>query len=85
MKNKSIQETIDRLCEGKINVDEAVNELVSDAGIKVGTTVAVLEDPTYPFDGQKGSVRKIQDNGYALVEFDNGTEVLLQISLLVAI
>jgi transcription antitermination factor NusG len=82
---KTIQETIDRLCEGKINVDEAVNELVSDAGIKVGTTVAVLSDPTYPFDGQKGVVRKIREDGYAMVEFDNGTEVPLQISLLVSV
>jgi len=82
---KTIQETIDRLCTGKINVDEAVNELVSDAGIKVGTTVAVLEDPTYPFDGQKGIVRKIREDGYAVVEFDNGSEVPLQISLLVAV
>jgi len=82
---KPIQETIDRLCTGKISVDEAVNELVSDAGIKFGTTVAVLEDPTYPFDGQKGIVRKIREDGYAMVEFDNGAEVPLQISLLVAV
>lgn len=82
---KTIQETIDRLYTGKLNVDEAVNELISDAGIKVGSTVAVLEDPTYPFDGQKGIVRKIREDGYAMVEFDNGAEVPLQISLLVAI
>jgi hypothetical protein len=82
---KNIQETIDRLCEGKINVDEAVNELVSDAGIKVGSTVAVFNDPTYPFDGQKGIVRKIREDGYAMVEFANGTEVPLQISLLLSV
>jgi hypothetical protein len=82
---KTIQETIDRLCEGKISVEEAVNDLVSDAGIKVGTTVAVLGDPTYPFDGQKGVVRKLREDGYAVVEFDNGAEVPLQVSLLVAV
>jgi hypothetical protein len=82
---KTIQETVDRLCEGKLSVEEAVNELVSDAGIKVGSSVAVLGDPTYPFDGQKGIVRKLREDGYALVEFENGTEVPLQVSLLIAI
>lgn len=83
--NNNIPQIIESLCTGKLSVDEAVNKLVTDAGIKVGTTVAVLEDPTYPFDGQKGVVRKIREDGYAIVEFGNGAEVPLQISLLVAV
>lgn len=82
---KTIQETIDRLCTGKISVEEAVSNLVSDAGIKVGSSVAVLGDPTYPFDGQKGVVRKLREDGYADVEFDNGSTVPLQVSLLIAL
>ena len=83
--NNNIPQILESLCTGKLSVDEAVNKLVTDAGIKVGSPVAVLEDPTYPFDGQKGIVRKVRDDGYAIVEFANGTEVALQISLLIAV
>lgn len=83
---KQINETIiEDLCSGKISVEEAVNKLVSDAGIKAGSDVAVLNDPTYPFDGLKGVVQKIREDGYADVKFPNGNVVALQLSLLVAV
>jgi hypothetical protein len=80
----TIEETVSQLCQGKISVDEAVGELLKDSGIKVGATVAVIADPTYPFDGQKGVIRKLGE-GYADVEFPNGATVHLQSSLLVPV
>ena len=86
MKNLDTQvdETITKLSEGKITVDEAVGNLLADSGVKVGVSVAVLGDPTYPFNGQKGVVRKMSE-GYAEVEFPNGAFANLQCNLLVPV
>jgi hypothetical protein len=82
--NQKVDETITRLTEGKIGIEEAVSNLLSDAGLKVGAKVAVIDDPTFPYAGQRGVVRKVNE-GMADVEFPNGTVVPLQISLLVTI
>ena len=50
--------------------------------VTVGGTVAVVGDPTYPFDGQTGKVKGI-NGGFADVEFANGIVVPLVISQLV--
>lgn len=81
----SIEETISQLCEGKLKIDEAVNKLLSASGVTVGATVAVVGDPTYPFDGQKGVIRKVYETGFADVEFPNGTTAKLQSSMLVPV
>jgi hypothetical protein len=83
--NIQIDETVVKLLDGKIQIKEAVNSLLTDSGIKVGATVAVLQDPTYPFDGQRGIIRKMHENGFVDVEFPNGATVPLQSSLLVAL
>lgn len=82
--NQKIEETINQLSDGKISVEEAVGNLLGDAGLKVGAKVAVLDDPTYPYAGQRGVIRKVNE-GFADVEFANGTTVNLQISLLVGV
>jgi hypothetical protein len=86
MKNldTQVEETVAKLSEGKISVEEAVGNLLGDSGVKVGASVAVLGDPTYPFNGQKGVVRKMSE-GYADVEFPNGAIVPLQCNLLVPV
>lgn len=78
-----VDATISQLAEGKITVEEAVGHLL-ESGVKVGDTVAVVADPTYPFDGIKGVVRSI-NGGSAEVEFPNGTKAQLQSSLLVTV
>lgn len=62
------------------------NAVVESLGltVKVGNKVAVLNDPTYPFDGQRGVVKAI-NGGYAEVEFGNGTKVNLIASLLIPV
>jgi hypothetical protein len=82
--DSQVDATISQLTEGKISIEEAVGNLLGDAGVKVGAKVAVISDPTFPFDGQKGVIRKMnEDSGTADVEFPNGTTVTLQSSLLI--
>ena len=69
----------------KASVDAVLAEAVNDNNVKVGGTVAVVGDPTYPFDGQKGVV-KAMDGGFAQVKFDNVAEpVALHINLLIPV
>jgi len=65
---------------------KAVNQLLGE-DVKVGQTVAVVDDPIMGMSGLKGKVRKISDSnpGYADVESDNGTVYSMQTSLLVPV
>jgi hypothetical protein len=65
-------------------VQAALAEAMNDNNVSVGTTVAVVGDPTYPYDGLKGKVKSI-NGGFAEVEFDNKTTAPLHINLLVPV
>lgn len=65
------------------SIKRAVNESLG-LTVKVGSKVAVLDDPTYPFDGQRGVVKAI-NNGFAQVEFGNGAKVNLIASQLIPV
>jgi hypothetical protein len=67
-------------------VQEAVNEMLG-SDVKVGQTVAVVDDPIMGMSGLKGKVKKISDSnpGFAEVESQNGTLYQMQMSLLVPV
>jgi hypothetical protein len=52
--------------------------------IKAGTTVACVDNNIYPMDGVKGKVKSI-NNGYALVEFANGSQMNMLLNLLIPV
>lgn len=69
-------------------IQEAANLILSGpTGFKAGSTVAVGEDATYPYSGQKGTSRgpSKKGAGYTDVEFPNGVVLPLQTSLLYAV
>jgi hypothetical protein len=69
---------------GTTSTAQAVNEMLGFVTpIKAGTSVAVLDDPTYPYPGQRGKVTGKVINGQVEVEFANGTKAPLQSSILV--
>lgn len=64
---------------------EAANIILSeDSYVEAGQTVGIIDDPTYPYPGQK--VRVIgpssKGSGWVDVETANGTKVPVQSSLL---
>jgi hypothetical protein len=70
-------------------VKEAVNKLLGEA-VKVGQTVAVVDDESATVSGfvGKGRVKSLGGNdlsGYADVELPNGSVVKCQTSLLVSL
>lgn len=82
---QSILEKIDLSKKDKIPAILA--ESLGDADIKVGTEVAVIgeaDGQIYPFDGCRGKVKSIE-NGYAEVEFENGTVAPCLINLLLKV
>ena len=50
-----------------------------------GTAVAVTEDPTYPYSGQRGRVKGSLKGGLIDVEFPNGVVTPMQATLLIPI
>lgn len=64
---------------------EAADMLTGANRVSAGSKVAILEDPTYPFAGQRGTVKgpSAKGSGYVDVEMANKTVVPLQVSLLV--
>jgi TPP-dependent indolepyruvate ferredoxin oxidoreductase alpha subunit len=66
------------------SVGQAMAEAINDNNVKVGMSVAVVGDPTYPFDGCKGVVKAI-NGGFADVEFANNVTAPLHINLLIPV
>jgi hypothetical protein len=66
------------------SVGSALAEAMNNNNVKVGSTVAVVQDPTYPFDGLKGTVLSME-KGYANVEFDNKIKAELHVNLLIPV
>jgi len=81
-----VKELIEKIDLGKQStIDQVLAEAVNDNNVKVGGTVAVVGDPTYPFDGQKGVVKSME-GGFAQVKFENVAEpVALHINLLIPV
>ena len=71
---------------GKTCVTEAVNQILGE-DVKVGATVAVVDDPISGYTGAKGKVKSESEAnpGFVLVELENGTSVQMQSSLLVPV
>jgi hypothetical protein len=71
---------------GKKYVQAAVHQILGE-DISAGQTVAVVDDPISGFTGSRGKVKSISDanSGFASVELENGTQVLMQTSLLVPV
>jgi hypothetical protein len=88
---KEINETLINAAVGKVDlknpgtITEAVNMLLGQNGIKSGTSVAVIDDPTYPYSGLRGKTQGEIVNGCVHVKFDNGNAVPLQVNLLIPV
>jgi hypothetical protein len=67
-------------------VKEAVNQILGE-DVKVGDTVAVIDDPISGLSGAKGRIKSISDAnpGFAQVSLESGVEVPMQTSLLVPV
>jgi hypothetical protein len=66
-------------------IQAAANRILSeDLDVSAGQTVVVIDDPTYPFPGQKGRSLGVSSkgSGFVDVEFENGVKVPVQSSLL---
>ena len=83
-----IQQVITEAVSGnnKNYVRTAVSQILGE-DISAGQTVAIVEDPVYGANGIRGRVKSISDSnaGFATVALENGTELLLQTSLLVPV
>jgi transcription antitermination factor NusG len=67
-------------------IQEAANEALGLCGLKVGSKVAVLDDPTWPYAGQAGVVTEIDENsGTSKVKMANGIIVNLMTNQLIGL
>lgn len=89
MKNidQLIQEAVAQADARKPGSIQAAANLILSEDVNAGDTVAVIDDPTYPFPGQKGRVvgPSAKGSGFVDVEMANGTKVPLQSSLLITL
>jgi hypothetical protein len=90
---KNIEQTIQEAV-AKVNlrkpetVAEAANIILTeDNYVKGGETVATLDDPSYPYSGQRAKVIGPSDKGSGWVdlEFANGVKMPYQSSLLLKV
>ena len=80
----TIQQLIETMDLGRrATVDAAIAEALGP-NFSVGQEVAVIGDPTYPFEGVKGKIESMT-GGFAKVKFANGQVVPLHTNLLVAV
>lgn len=80
--NQIIQEAV---ASGSRNyVQDAVNRLLGE-DIQSGDEVAVIDDPSYPYQGVKGRVKgpSAKGSGFVDVAMPDGVTVPLQSSLLI--
>ncbi len=69
-------------------VTEAANTILTEDGyVSAGESVGIIDDPTYPYSGQKARVIGPSDKGggWVEVEFANGVRFPVQSSLLLKI
>lgn len=78
----ALDESLNQLVHGDMGPDDLVAEAL---GFKLasGTAVAVTEDPTYPWSGQRGVTQGSLKGGLIEVKFPNGTVIPLQANLLI--
>lgn len=77
-----ITEAVRKHEAGEITSDQLVAEALG-FNLPSGTPVAITEDPTYPYSGQRGVTKGTLKGGLIEVELPNGTTVPMQASLLV--
>ena len=82
--NKIITESVQS--GSKNYVREAVCQILGE-DIAAGQKVAVIDDPISGYSGARATVKKISDSnpGFAECELENGTQVMMQTSLLVPV
>jgi hypothetical protein len=78
-----IQETLNSPARGDDAIRGAVNQLLGE-DINSGDTVAIIDDPTYPYQGVEGKCKgpSAKGSGFVDVEMPDGTTVPMQSSLL---
>lgn len=83
---KSINEALVKVYAGGA-VQEAVDNILGDPGIKAGTQVAVLSDPIHGMEGIKGRVKGATDrvSGMVDIELESGVVMPFFSNLLVAL
>ena len=83
---KKITEALQKVYVGG-KIEEAVSEILADAGIKPGATVAILHDPIYGMEGVRGKIKGPSNKGlgYVDVELENGTMMPMMANLLAVI
>jgi hypothetical protein len=67
------------------SIREAANQILTeDSYVKAGETVGIIDDPTYPYSGQRAKVigPSNKGSGWVDVEFANGVRFPVQSSLL---
>lgn len=83
MNEKDIQNLVENL-----STQDAVNEALGLNNVKSGGEVAVVADPTFPYDGLRGRVKgpvPEGKSGTVKVAFPNGTVVDLAVNQLVPV
>lgn len=85
MKDNAINETVQRALRTPSPnfVAEAVNRLLGE-DIESGNTVAIIDDPSYPYQGVTGKVKgpSAKGSGFVDVSLPDGNVLPMQASLL---
>ena len=78
-----IQETLNSPASGDAAIQGAVNQLLGE-DISSGDTVAIIDDPTYPYQGVEGKCKgpSQKGSGFVDVEMPDGVILPMQSSLL---
>jgi hypothetical protein len=78
-----ITETLNSPAKGDEAIQSAVNQLLGE-DINSGDTVAIIDDPTYPYQGVEGKAKgpSAKGSGFIDVEMPDGVVVPMQASLL---
>lgn len=78
-----ISETLNSPARGDEAIRGAVNQLLGE-DISSGDTVAIIDDPTYPYQGVEGKCKgpSAKGSGFVDVEMPDGVTVPMQSSLL---
>ena len=88
MNPETIQKAVEHVdSRNTQTIAEAANMILEDSAIKKGATVAIIDDPTYPFQGAKGKVTgpSAKGAGYFDVQFEDGTTTPMLASLLLVV
>jgi hypothetical protein len=80
-----IKEALEKVQKGDdASIQEAANMILGGNGVTAGSTVAIIDDPTFSSAGLKGKVKgpSAKGSGFMDVEMPDGSVLQLQTSLL---